>query len=824
MKNALRKIIGGIIATVLGTAGVVVPAAAPANAAITTSFTGYGMHEIARYVGHYKASTDGFSGGNPYGNTTANGVGSVGALVPSPGATVVKAFLTSEGYGWDGSQIAEVPRPPVVTLAGQSVSFYAKNHALPWTNFLADVTSIVQGYLGGSPTGTAVTTPWSGTKYSLPLVYEASQNPWGMPTYSDGLALTVIFEDNSMTSDSTVVYYFGTSNSAGQIMALNFDTLPALPNNGTYSGSWLSLGSGWSQGGGQYSTIKAQNNLQAAQVGTPWTDISGSAGGCDDSRVANGTSTTTGCDSQWGLISVGGIGDSTSNPSAIAQGQADDELYNLDQLLAAGVNRIDLSTRNPSGDDNLFQLVLSLPFVLHGTVSFRANGGTGSMTDQVSLTSATLTDNAFVRAGWSFIGWNTAADGSGTSYVNQATYDFQTDTILYAQWSQNTREVTFDTQGGSTLRGAFYTGTITAFPTAPTWAGHAFNGWFLTASGGTAITAPYTPASFTNITLYAQWTTLTQPVTFDTQGGSPIASTTYLGTLNALPATPTRAGFTFAGWYSAATGGAAIATPYTPSTFAAITIYAQWLPVVIPMIHHTASFDSQGGAAVADLDFFYNFDLPAAPVRSGYAFKGWFLQPSGGQPIAGNYAPRPLGDQKLFAQWQKAEYTASFDTQGGTAIAPTGFTEAVPLPAAPTRHGYRFLGWFDSPTGGSGLGAAYVPAQLGDVTLYAQWAKVGALVLWGFADGSAKPTSKMLAQLKSYLTANPSFRVLACTGATEGPTLLAGDRKLALKRAGAVCAAAKALMGNANISAKLATESFLATSPTNRRVVIRFSE
>lgn len=895
MNKTLRALIGGLISTALGILGVLVPVTTPANAAITTTYTGYGMHEVVRYVGHYKASTDGFSGGNTYGNITANGTGTIGALMPSPGATVVKAFLSSEGRGWDGSQVVEVPRPPVVSLNGQSVSFYGKNYATPWTNFLADVTPIVQGYFNSSPTGTAVSAPWSGTKYSLPLVYEAAQSPWGIPTYTDGLALTVIFEDTTMTSDASVVYYFGSSNTNGQLMSLNFDLLPALPNNGTYSGSWMSLGSGWSQGGSQYSSIKAQNNLQAASVGSPWTDISGSAGGCDDSHGPNGVSANTGCDSQYGLISVGGIGDSTANPTAIAQGQADDELYNLDGFLAAGVNRIDLSTRNPSGDDNLFQLVLSLPFVLKGTVAFDANGGTGTMANQTSLATAPLTTNTFARAGWAFTGWNTLADGSGTPYADEAAYSFNIDTTLYAQWSQSTRTITYDSQGGSAVHPGFYTGTITSFPAAPTWVGHTFNGWFAASTGGTALAAPYTPASFANITIYAQWTTLpkvvsydsqggsavaagsytgtinsfpaaptwanhafngwfaasaggtaltapytpssfvdvtiyaqwtvlTQPVTFDSQGGSVVAATTYTSTINALPAAPSRPGFNFNGWFVSSTGGTALTAPYTPSAFTAITLYAQWTAVPVAMIHYTASFDSQGGSNVASIDYFYGFDLPAKPTRDGYTCIGWYTDKSGGSPLAQHVELRPLGDLTLYAQWTKDEFTATFDTQGGSAVAPVTFADSVPLPAAPTRDGYRFIGWFTSPSGGSGLGAAYAPVKLADVTLFAQWSKFGSLVLWGFADGSAKPTAKMLASLKAYLKANTSFTKITCVGSTEGPTLLKGDTKLALARAANVCAATRAILGVDSTAVKLGAQNRLAVSAANRRVVIQFSD
>src|SRR5690606_18096001 len=68
------------------------------------------------------------------------------------------------------------------------------------------------------------------------------------------------------------------------------------------------------------------------------------------------------------------------------------------------------------------------------TVTFNANGGTGSMTPQMDCTAANLTSNTFTYTGFTFNSWNTAADGSGTSYADGANYNFATDMTLYAQW------------------------------------------------------------------------------------------------------------------------------------------------------------------------------------------------------------------------------------------------------------------------------------------------------------------------------------------------------------------------------------------------------
>ncbi|MDH6277186.1 LPXTG-motif cell wall-anchored protein/uncharacterized repeat protein (TIGR02543 family) [Aurantimicrobium minutum] len=71
------------------------------------------------------------------------------------------------------------------------------------------------------------------------------------------------------------------------------------------------------------------------------------------------------------------------------------------------------------------------------TVTFMRNDGVGSMQQQSASTATNLTPNAFTLSGYTFAGWNTAANGSGTAYANSASYPFAADVNLYAQWTVN---------------------------------------------------------------------------------------------------------------------------------------------------------------------------------------------------------------------------------------------------------------------------------------------------------------------------------------------------------------------------------------------------
>ena len=99
------------------------------------------------------------------------------------------------------------------------------------------------------------------------------------------------------------------------------------------------------------------------------------------------------------------------------------------------------------------------------TISYDANGGTGTMGDQLAFNDnlIELNANTFTRQGWEFVGWNTAADGSGTAYTNQEKVNNLAAAggvaVLYAQWNQLSYTVNFVTSNatGINIDGVTYT-------------------------------------------------------------------------------------------------------------------------------------------------------------------------------------------------------------------------------------------------------------------------------------------------------------------------------------------------------------------------------
>ena len=247
-------------------------------------------------------------------------------------------------------------------------------------------------------------------------------------------------------------------------------------------------------------------------------------------------------------------------------------------------------------------------------VTFDSNGGTvaNPPVKLVFSPSATTLDELPVpptRAGYVFVGWNTARNGTGNAFHENT--PVTASLTVYAQWAAlppvgTSYTVTFDGNGASTpaspqtLTVTSPATTLSALPAPPERAGYVFAGWN-TARNGTGTV--FTPATHVtaDMTVYAQWVALppvgtVYTVTFDGNGASTPASpqtltvTSPATTLSALPAPPERAGYAFVGWNTARNGTGTVFDENTPVT-GNRTVYAQWkmlLPLSVQVSPDTA--------------------------------------------------------------------------------------------------------------------------------------------------------------------------------------------------------------------------------------------
>ena len=304
------------------------------------------------------------------------------------------------------------------------------------------------------------------------------------------------------------------------------------------------------------------------------------------------------------------------------------------------------------------------------TVTLHANGGTinnGNVTEYTYGVGATLpTADDMTYTGYTFKGWydNENLTGSPVTAIG----DTETGNKEYwAKWEINQYTITVKPENGKadiTITQDY--GTPITSPADPIREGYTFIGWDRE--------IPKTvPAE--NITVTAQWEINQYTIAFDTAGGSEIAPITQdYGTNITAPADPTRKGYTFKGW-----------DKEIPETMPAenITVKAQW-----EINRYTITFDTAGGSEIASItqDYGTNITAPANPTRKGYTFKGWDKEIP---------ETMPAENMTVKAQWEINQYAITFDTNGGSEIAPItqDYGTAITAPADPTREGYTFIGW-----------------------------------------------------------------------------------------------------------------------------------
>ena len=376
------------------------------------------------------------------------------------------------------------------------------------------------------------------------------------------------------------------------------------------------------------------------------------------------------------------------------------------------------------------------------------------------------------RTGYVLTGWYTAASGGTRIGDGGAKYTPGANITLYAQWSPITYTVRFNGNGstGGSMKDQGFTydkeqalsanafrreftvtynyGNGSANTSAV--ASATFGGWAKTATGSKAYDNQQKVKNLSAkngevINLYAKWTD---------------ASVT-------LP-TPTRTGYTFNGWYTAASSGTKIGAAgakYTPSKD--ITLFAQWTP-----IKYSVKYNGNGSTSGTMSNQSFTYDVEQALTANAFkrvftvtynygngasnssekataVFGGWAKTASGAKEYNNQQKVKNLSAKSgdvvnLYAKWNDA---------------------ALTLPS-PTKTGYRMTGWFTSSTGGTKVGdggGKYTPS--GNITLYARWEPITYSVRF---NGNGATDGKMDDQTYTYdksqnLTANAYKRAFTVT-------------------------------------------------------------
>ncbi len=370
-------------------------------------------------------------------------------------------------------------------------------------------------------------------------------------------------------------------------------------------------------------------------------------------------------------------------------------------------------------------------------VYYEPNGGDGNTSHSTFTydSQGTLNTNGYTRTGYQFIGWNTKPDGSGESYVDEATVNNLVEQgngsiTLYAQWEKNTYTIQFNSNKPTSASGSVsgtmdnmictYDNSTKLTPNAYSITGWTFKGWATTPNGtvtynNNASIMNLTNEKSANVILYAVWEVNEYSVVLN--GNKPAtASGTLVGSMSNLNCTYdktytlsankyTLVGWTFKGWSTTPNGSVIYADGTSIKNLssvdgATITLYAVWSANTYTVIY------SANGATGSTTSSKHIYDTAAQLTtngfnKTGYTFIGWNTASDGsGMSYANSATVKNLTASNnasitLYAMWQINSYSISFETNGGSVVDTQvyAYDDVTSAPSNPTRAGYDFVGW-----------------------------------------------------------------------------------------------------------------------------------
>lgn len=307
------------------------------------------------------------------------------------------------------------------------------------------------------------------------------------------------------------------------------------------------------------------------------------------------------------------------------------------------------------------------------TITIVSNGGPAMDPITGEFGTAVETPADPVRTGYIFQGW----------YANEAlttAYTFSTipgeDITVYMKWQIGTFTITVNSGSGpaiSAITGEY--NSAAAAPSIPAYYGYSFAGWY----ADSTFTTPYefTTIPAENITVYVKWQVGTFTITFSSNGSILSTVTDVYGTAVTAPATPSKTGYLFVGWYA----DSSFNTPYTVTTIPGenITVYAKWDLVkytaildgackayTVKFYRNQTSSDSTLISTITTSASSYQEITVPTPTRSGYVFCGWFtsrtMSAATAADLHGGLGEFGTDTINLYAGWRSLTYATTIDS------------------------------------------------------------------------------------------------------------------------------------------------------------------
>ena len=341
------------------------------------------------------------------------------------------------------------------------------------------------------------------------------------------------------------------------------------------------------------------------------------------------------------------------------------------------------------------------------SVIFDANGGNGTMGNQQIATdsSAKLNECAFMKDGYTFIGWGTTS--TQKIYDDKAVYAMGTNSYyrLYAIWQANVNTLRFDTNGGIGIMSDMRIKTDetrTLTDCGFSRKGYDFVGWATSENGEKAYNdgAKYSMGTAPQYTLYADWSPIKYTITCNLNGGSVSGANRTEYTVESESFTlnnPTRPGYAFSGWTGTNLSGNTLKVDVPTGSTGNLLFDANFVANKNSLQFNANGGDGSMSPMIIETD--ETVALKSCTLnRRGYDFGGWATSANGEKVYSDGqkYTMGVNSKYVLYAVWKIKTYTIEYNLNSGTVSSNkqsyTVETESFTL-ENPLRDGYTFMGW-----------------------------------------------------------------------------------------------------------------------------------
>jgi len=322
-----------------------------------------------------------------------------------------------------------------------------------------------------------------------------------------------------------------------------------------------------------------------------------------------------------------------------------------------------------------------------------------------------------IKDGYSFVGWFTNPNG-GQQWDFASNRTPHKPLTLYARYVVNGYNVIFNNEGELSKPVTTTYGTLIGVPDEPTKIGYTFAGWYTAASEGREWNFAQDTMPASDITLYARYTVNSYDVIFNNEGELSKAVTTTYGALIDVPDEPTKVGYTFVGWYTAASEGRE--WDFAQDTMPAnnLMLYARYA-----VNGYNVIFNNEGELSKPVTTMYGALiGVPDEPTKIGYTFAGWYTAASEGREWNFAEDTMPASDITLYARYTVNSYDVVFNNEGKLSErVTTTYGALIGVPDEPTKVGYTFVGWYTAATEGREWDFAKDVMPANNLMLYARY-------------------------------------------------------------------------------------------------------